>query len=102
MLNDHETTRQQPLLTEAPARRGAEPKRADDERITVTVAPWLKDQLVDLAAEDMPDVSWEDIVEMALSAGVGALSAAGFSRYLIASKASKAAPAAEARKEGIP
>jgi hypothetical protein len=91
MLNDHGPTGQQPLLTDAAPRRSAATEREGEVRITVTIPPWLKDQIDEVLSIDMPGTSREELVRMALVSGVGALSALGDFRY----RAAKAQPEPE-------
>ena len=86
MLNDHGPTRQQPLLTDAaPNRRETGTSKAAEGTkagVVTNVPEWLRDELQDYAATHMPNASWNEVVLLALAAGLGALDGVQSARRL--------------------
>ena len=87
MLNDHGQTGQRSLLSDASApKQESAPKKAADgvsaAGVTTGVPEWLRDELQDYAAHEMPGASWDEVVLLALAVGLGALGGAGNARRL--------------------
>ena len=101
MLSDHGPKGQQPLLTDAAPRRPAAAKRDDDVRITVTIPSWLESLLDEVIAVDRPGTSREELVQLAVAAGLGAVSALGDFRCF-AAKSSKASAASKTSEPEYP
>lgn len=103
MLNERGQATQQSLLTEPSTIQGSSVKAADvnapgPHREVVTRLPnWIRDGMIKYAAEQMPRATWEEVHNLVLSVGLGALNG-----MHATDSASNAAPAAKAPEPSYP